>query len=132
VLAEGRKVLGEDITTGAERGDAVCLELLQRCGRLVGEALAGIVNFYNPPLILVGGSVARAGDVLLAPIREAVYQRSLPLGTRDLRIVLSALGADAALRGAAAMVMNELFAPSRLQRWLHRGSPTGMPELTSD
>jgi predicted NBD/HSP70 family sugar kinase len=124
-------VTAEDITAGAQRGDPVCMQLLHQCGRLVGEALATIVSFYNPSLILIGGGVSRAGDVLLATIRETVYRRSLPLATRHLRIVLSAQGDEAALHGAAAMVMDELLHPTRLPRWLPRGSPAGMPELVS-
>jgi glucokinase-like ROK family protein len=131
VLSGGRTVTAEDIIEGAQRGDSVCTELLQRSGRLVGEALASIVSFYNPSLIIVGGRVAGAGDVLLAAIRETVYRRSLPLATRDLRIAFSSLGDEAGLRGAAAMVTDELFASSCLRRWLPKGSPAGMPNLVS-
>jgi glucokinase-like ROK family protein len=129
VLEEGRKVTGEEITKAAQRGDPVSMELLLRSGRLVGEVLATIVNFFNPTLILVGGGVAAAGDVLLAAIRENVYRCSLPLATRDLRISFSPLGDQAALRGAAAMVADELFAPVPIARWLEHSSrpDSGVP-----
>jgi glucokinase-like ROK family protein len=129
-LAEGRKVTGEEITKAAQRGDPVAMELLLRSGRLVGEVLATIVNFYNPALILVGGGVAAAGDALLAAIRENVYRCSLPLATRDLQISFSPLGDQAGLRGAAAMVTDEVFSPAQIVRWLAHGSPaaiTGLP-----
>ncbi|MBO0805511.1 MAG: ROK family protein [Nocardiopsaceae bacterium] len=129
VLAGGRDVRADDVAQAANCGDPVGVELLVRAGRMIGEVLASIVNFYNPSLILIGGGVARAGDLLLASIREAVYRRSLPLATRDLRIELSALGDRAGLLGAASMVTEELFAPARLARWLDRGSPAGMPGL---
>jgi predicted NBD/HSP70 family sugar kinase len=129
VLEEGRKVTGEEITKAAQRGDPVSMELLLRSGRLVGEVLATIVNFFNPALILVGGGVAAAGDVLLAAIRENVYRCSLPLATRDLRISFSPLGDHAGMRGAAAMVTDELFAPAQIARWLVHGSPAGMADL---
>ena len=51
--------------------------------------LATLVNFYNPSLIIIGGGVAEAGDLLLAAIRQVVYRKSLPLATRNLPIVLS-------------------------------------------
>ena len=57
-----------------------------RSGNLVGAMLATLVNFYNPSLVIIGG-VASAGDLYLATIRQNVYRRSLPLATRDLRIV---------------------------------------------
>ena len=46
--------------------------------------LAGMVNFFNPSLIVIGGGVAASGDLFLAAIRETVYRRSLPLATREL------------------------------------------------
>ncbi len=107
----------------AQHGDEVAVQLLLDCGRHVGEVLATIVNFYNPAIVLVGGGVAGAGDLLLAAIREHVYRRSLPLATRDLQIVLSPLADQAGLRGAAAMVTDELFGPGRIVRWLSRRTP---------
>ncbi len=129
VLAEGQPVTGEEITRAAQHGDEVAVQLLLDCGRHVGEVLATIVNFYNPAIVLVGGGVAGAGDLLLAAIRENVYRRSLPLATRDLQIVLSPLADQAGLRGAAAMVTDELFGPGRIVRWLSRRTPASMPEL---
>ncbi|MGA3218280.1 MAG: ROK family protein [Acidimicrobiales bacterium] len=129
VLDQGREVTGEEITKAAQRGDPVALELLLRSGRLVGEVLATIVNFYNPALILVGGGVAAAGDALLASIRENVYRCSLPLATRDLQISFSPLGDQAGLRGAAAMVTDEVFAPPQIVRWLAQGNPAAMTGL---
>jgi predicted NBD/HSP70 family sugar kinase len=63
---------------------------------------------------VIGGGVAGSGDLLLATIRESVYRRSLPLATRDLLVTRSSLGGLAGVTGAAAMVTDELFAPSRL------------------
>jgi glucokinase-like ROK family protein len=129
LLEQGGKVTGEEITRAAQRGDPVAMELLLRSGRLVGEVLATIVNFYNPALILVGGGVAAAGDALLAAIRENVYRCSLPLATRDLQISFSPLGDQAGLRGAAAMVTDEVFAPAQIVRWLEHGSPAAIAGL---
>ena len=129
VLAAGREVTAEEVSKAAQRGDPVSVELLLRSGRLVGQVLATIVNFFNPALILVGGGVAAAGDMLLAAIRETVYRRSLPLATRELQISFSPLGDDAGLRGAADMVTDELFAPNKVARWATNGSPAGMPDL---
>jgi predicted NBD/HSP70 family sugar kinase len=79
----------QDVARAAEHGDPVALELLARSGRLVGGIVATVVNVFNPELIVVGGGAPAAGDVVLANIRQAVYTRSLPLATRDLRIVRS-------------------------------------------
>jgi glucokinase-like ROK family protein len=103
-----------DVAVAASHGDAACIELITTAGRLVGSTLAGIVNFFNPSLVVIGGGVAGSGDLLLATIRESVYRRSLPLATRDLLVKRSSLRDLAGVTGAAAMVTDELFAPARL------------------
>ncbi|SFK40644.1 ROK family protein [Geodermatophilus ruber] len=132
VLDAQGQIGASDVAAAAQHGDTVALELLTRSGRLVGETVATLVNFFNPSLVLLGGGVALAGDVILAAIRQAVYQRSLPLATRDLRIDRSLLTPDPALPGAAHMVLDELFSRQRLGRWLPAGSPAGFPELAEE
>ncbi|TWG07642.1 ROK family protein [Saccharopolyspora dendranthemae] len=91
--------------------------------------LATLVSFYNPSLFVIGGGVAKAGDLLLATIRQNVYQRSLPLATRELRIEQSALHDRAGLTGAAFMVHDELFTPSALPDGSTPPRPTNNPGL---
>ena len=70
----------------------MAVELMRDCGNAIGEVLAGVVNFFNPSRIVLGGVGSQVGDVLLASVRQAVYQNSLPLATRDLKIENSSLG----------------------------------------
>ena len=119
-----------DIGHAAQMGDLFCVELLGRCGRMVGEALAPLTNLVNPSLIVVGGVVAESGgDSLLAGIREAVYRQSHPMVSRDLQIIRSQMGASAGLVGAAQVVVEELFAPAMLQGWIGLGSPLRHPDF---
>jgi len=122
VLEEQGSVQAVDVATAASHGDAAATELITNAGRLIGSTLAGIVNFFNPSLVVIGGGVAGAGDLLLATIRESVYRRSLPLATRDLLVTRSSLRELAGVTGAAAMVTDELFAPPRL---VHRLAGVG-------
>jgi glucokinase-like ROK family protein len=135
VLAElagaGRPLDARDVSTAAQHGDPFSVELLTRSGERMGAMLATLVNFYNPSLIIIGGGVAEAGDLLLAAIRQVVYRRSLPLATRNLRIVQSPLSSTAGLIGASAMVVDELFSRRLLGHWLGSGSPVGKPELAT-
>jgi predicted NBD/HSP70 family sugar kinase len=101
-----------------EREGRLTAVLLQRCGRLIGQMLASVVNLFNPSLIVIGGGVAQAGDLLLATIRETVYRRSLPLATRELQVLPTGLGDMAGVVGAAAMVADELFARENLSTTL--------------
>ena len=115
----------QDVARGATHGDPTCVELVTNAGRLVGQMLASVVNFFNPSLIVLGGGVAGSGDLLLATIRETVYRRSLPLATRELVVKRSALGNRAGVVGAAAIVTDELFRASHLTQWLGVGTPNG-------
>jgi predicted NBD/HSP70 family sugar kinase len=72
-------------------------------------ALASLVSFFNPALVVIGGGVAGLGHRLLAEIRGVVYRRSLPLATGNLPIVLSELGATAGVVGAARLVSDSVF-----------------------
>lgn len=127
-LAAGLPITATQVGMAANRGDQFSIELLSRCGRLVGETLATLVNAYNPSLVVVGGGVAQAGEILLAAIREALYRRSRSLATRNLQIVRAEMGRTAGLIGAALAVVDELFAVDYLKSWIDQGSPARQPE----
>jgi predicted NBD/HSP70 family sugar kinase len=95
---------------------------VREAGRVLGDVLAGCVNFFNPGAIVVGGDIAEAQDHLLAGIREVVFQRSLPLATRDLTIANSRLGDRAGVVGAAIMVIDHVLAPEAVDRALQLSS----------
>ena len=125
-LLDEKGALGAaDVALASQHGDPVSVELIREAGRLIGQMLTGVVNFFNPSLLVIGGGVAGSGDLLLATIRQTIYRRSLPLATRDLIVRRSELDGRAGVIGAATMVANELFAPDYLPRWLGARSPAG-------
>ena len=95
--------------------------LAREAGRILGEASAAAVNLFNPSLLVIGGDVGH-DEQLLAGVRELVYERSVPLATRDLRIVFSRLDEDAGVTGAATLVSEHLFAPDTVERALAAGA----------
>lgn len=129
VLARHGSISAADVSVAAQHGDRPSVDILVRAGRLIGATLATLVDFYNPSLVVIGGGVAQAGDMLLAAIREVVYGRSLPLVTRELRIVRSSLGHTASLVGAALLVVDELFSEQVLPQWIDHGSPMESPVI---
>lgn len=124
-LAERKKtkkvVQAIDVIEGSKSGDKWCVDAINMVGYHIGQTLAMLVNFHNPSLIVIGGSVSDAGDQLLAAIRENIIGRSLPLATRDLEIRLGDSGERVGLRGAAEMVISELFEPNFLKQWIEKG-----------
>lgn len=102
-----------DVGAAAEHGDPVALHLVRQGGQNVGMVLAGLVNFLNPPLVVVAGGVAGLGHPLLAEIRQTVYRWSLPLATRNLPIVLSELKDTGGVTGAVVTVTDQIFSASQ-------------------
>ncbi|TJZ97898.1 ROK family protein [Actinacidiphila oryziradicis] len=102
-FAAAGAVTARDVADGAAAGDVVCINLIRAGGRRVGQVLAGLVSFMNPSMIVIGGGLAGLGHILLAEIRSVVYQRSTPLATGNLPIVMSELGPRAGVAGAAVL-----------------------------
>ncbi len=114
----------QDVIEGSNNGDRWCVERVVKVGSDLGNVLATLVNFHNPSLIVLGGSVSAAGDKLLASIRETVLSRSLPLATRDLQIRITEFPVESGLVGAVEMVINELFSSDNLRKWIAVGRPS--------
>jgi predicted NBD/HSP70 family sugar kinase len=121
----------EDLAAAAREGDVEASLALETSARFVGTAIAMVVNFHNPALVLLGGPVVGLAESYLATVRGTVLAKALPLATRDLRIEISPLGDQAGLAGAAAMVVDELLGPGMLERWIDRGTPRALVEDVS-
>jgi predicted NBD/HSP70 family sugar kinase len=111
----------------ARGGAPEAMDLVRQSGRHIGEALVSAVNLLNPRVIVVGGDVAHADHLLLAGIREVLYQRSLPLATRHLRIVRSQLDDRAGLIGASIMAIEHVLAPDVIDRVLRADEGQSLP-----
>jgi glucokinase-like ROK family protein len=109
LLQEKGELSMTDVGEAARRGDYCALTIIRKSGRLIGQTLASAVNVLNPSMIVIGGGVSRVGNALLAEIRSAVYQRSLPLATRNLPIVMSELDDVAGVLGASVMAAREVL-----------------------
>jgi glucokinase-like ROK family protein len=109
LLREKGELTMKDVGEAARRGDYCALTIVRKSGRLIGQTLASAVNVLNPSMIAIGGGVSRVGNALLAEVRSAIYQRSLPLATRNLPIVMSELDDVAGVVGASAMAAGEVL-----------------------
>jgi predicted NBD/HSP70 family sugar kinase len=115
--AAGKHVDGvNDVLALLQTGDPTAQQLLRRAGRILGRAIADAVNLFNPRVISVGGQFSRTDEQLLAGMREVVYQRSLPLATRNLQIARSRLEPRAGLLGLSALLSDEIFSAERLDQ----------------
>ncbi|MGW7354133.1 ROK family transcriptional regulator [Streptomyces sp. Z26] len=111
-LAASGRLTGADVAAAAAAGDVVSLDLIREGGARTGQVIAGLVSFFNPGLVVIGGGVTGLGHTLLASIRTQVYRQSLPLATGNLPIVLGELGQAAGVTGAARLISDHLFSPA--------------------
>jgi predicted NBD/HSP70 family sugar kinase len=122
-LAEQLGVPGiPDVIRLFRDGDPVATAAIRAAGRQLGEVLATAVNSFNPAVIVIGGDLARADGPLLAGVREVVYQRAVPLGTRSLRIVTASLNDQAGVIGAAILAIEHALEPESVDRMLSAGA----------
>ncbi|MEV7605768.1 ROK family protein [Paenarthrobacter sp. NPDC089322] len=91
------------------RGDAVALDRIREYASLAGELIASAANFYNPRTVILGGDMAYLGDEVLAGVRAAIYEHSLPIISRSLSVKLSAQRADGGLIGGSQLAAREVL-----------------------
>ena len=101
----------ESITSGnvideAFKGDLLSQQILADAGRHLGTAIAGLVNLFNPNIVIIGGNMARIGDLLLEPIRKTVQERSLRAASSNLRVSTALLGKHSSGMGAIVEALN--------------------------
>nr|WP_306298519.1 ROK family protein [Microbacterium esteraromaticum] len=110
-----------DVVDLVRAGNSTAIDATRQAGRDVGEVLATVVSLLNPSIIVLGGSIAGAGEHLLAGVREVVYRRSIPLATQHLSIVQTQAGERAGVLGAAIMVIREVLSPATIDAAIAAG-----------
>jgi glucokinase len=107
-LADGRELAGPLVTELAHDGDSAAIEALRLIGSRLGVAIASYVNIFNPEVVVIGGGVIAAGELLLGPARDQVAARALPPSRDEVRIVAARFGVEAGMLGAAALAIDGL------------------------
>jgi glucokinase len=102
----------EDITCKlvydtAREGDSLCKQVVEETGRYLGIGIANIVNLINPEMIILGGGMANAGDLIFEPVRKYVREHSFTAAMEGVKIVSAALGVNAGAIGAVAYVLKK-------------------------
>jgi glucokinase len=95
-----------DVIDATKAGELAAIQAVRQAGRDIGEVLTTCVSVLNPSVIAIGGSLALAGEHLLAGVREVVYSRSMPLATEHLTIAQSRAGVDAGIIGASVIAID--------------------------
>ncbi len=111
-LAAGREISGPLVTELAHDGDATAIDVLAAMGRWLGIGVGNLVNMLNPDVVVIGGGVIAAGELLLGPARAVVAERALSPGREHVRIVAARFGAESGMLGAATLAFDGLGMPA--------------------
>jgi glucokinase len=106
-LEGGRPLTGPLVTELAHDGDPVALDAMEAIGRALGVGLSSIVNMLNPEVVVIGGGVIAAGEMLLGPARREMTARALAPAREAVRVVPAAFGDEAGMVGAALLAREE-------------------------
>jgi glucokinase len=105
---EWERVGATHIGEAAAAGDALALEVVQRCGKVVGLGIVSLLHLFNPEIIVIGGGVSRMGNLLFDPIQETVQTHALDKAYWEhLKIVPAILGDNVSIIGAGALVLTK-------------------------
>jgi glucokinase len=107
-VAADQEITGGIVTELAHAGDAAAISVLTQIGRRLGYGLVGVVNVFNPELIVIGGGALAAGELLLGPAREVVAERALPPVREMVSIVPAEFGDESGMLGAALLALDSL------------------------
>ena len=109
-----------DVIHLLEQREPDCIQRVREAGRVLGEVAADVVSVLNPKTFIVGGTLSRAGEHLLAGVKEMIYRRSLPLALDGLGIFRARSDDRAGILGAAHLVIDAALAPEALSATVER------------
>lgn len=99
----------DEIIAAVVKEDVLCIEIVEEIGQKLGKQIAGLINIFNPELVIIGGTLSVAGDYLTQPIKTAVRKFSLNLVNKDSSIQTSKLRDRAGIVGACMLARSRMF-----------------------
>lgn len=105
----GEEITLDDIMDAIREEDVLAIEVVEEVGTVLGRAIAGLINLFNPELVVIGGRLSEASEYLLLPIRGAIQKHSLNIINRDTTIKFSKLGRKAGPIGACMLSRSKLL-----------------------
>ncbi|MDP3437955.1 MAG: ROK family protein [Bacteroidales bacterium] len=103
----GLEITLEDIMDALQKEDVLAIEIIECVGNEMGKAISGLINLFNPELIVLGGTLAAAKEYIMLPIRSAINKYSLILVSKDTKLKLSRLGEKCGVTGACMLVRSK-------------------------
>ncbi len=99
----------DEIIAAVNKEDLLCIEIVEEIGQKLGKQIAGLINIFNPELVIIGGTLSLTGDYITQPIKTAVRKYSLNLVNKDSAIMTSKLKDKAGIVGACMLARSRMF-----------------------
>jgi predicted NBD/HSP70 family sugar kinase len=99
----------DDIVHATLHDDVLSIESMEHVGSYLGKHLAGLINIFNPELVVIGGDLSVVGDYLVLPIRSAIRKYSLNLVNKDTIVRATKLGDDVGVMGACMLARSKML-----------------------
>ena len=99
----------DDIIRAVNEEDVLAIEVIEEIGRTLGRAIAGLINLFNPELVVIGGKISEAKDYLMLPIKSAVQKHSLNMINKDTTLKFSKLGKKCGPIGACMLSRSKML-----------------------
>ena len=106
---KGEVIHIEEIIEAVNEEDVLAIEVIEEIGTTLGRAIAGLINLFNPELIVIGGNIATTKEYLLLPIKSAIQKHSLNIINSDTTIKFSKLGRKAGAIGSCMLSRSKLL-----------------------
>jgi glucokinase-like ROK family protein len=106
----------------AQNGNKTAQEIFAQSGRILGRGIANLINLFNPKNIIISGEGTRSGDLLFGPMKESIRQNTMPGLFDPDTVQIAPWGDDAWARGAAGLVLREVF-----ESPIHKRAPVAEP-----
>jgi glucokinase len=104
------RVRAEMVVQAACLGDSVASDVMRKAGTNLGIAIVSLIHIFDPQVVIIGGGVSNAGELLLGPIREVIDEQTMPDFKGRAKVVRSALGGDSGILGAVIFALDRLGA----------------------
>ena len=99
----------DEIIAAVNKEDLLCIEIVEEIGQKLGKHIAGLINIFNPELVIIGGTLSQTEDYITQPIKSAIRKYSLNLVNKDSAITTSKLKGEAGVIGACMLARSRMF-----------------------
>ncbi len=108
-IEKENEILLEDILDAVKKDDILSIELIESTGLILGKHLAGLLNLFNPDLLILGGTIGQIGDYIALPVKSGLMKYSLNFVNSDTELRIARLGNEAGALGACLLCRSKLL-----------------------